>query len=101
MVRMIDVSLRTCAACMSSKFGPVISSSFVFARTAAVTSAAIPQVLSAIPRVFFRDPEYSITCVIVGRVVLEGMIARAPACSRLFAFVRALFCDVLHLACFS
>ena len=81
---------------MSSKFGPVISSSFVFARTAAATSAAILQVLSAIPRVFFRDPEYSITCAIVGRVVLEGMIARAPACSRLFAFVRALFCDVLH-----
>ena len=90
MVRMIDVSLRTCAACMSSKFGPAISSSFVFARTAVLALRFLK---------FF--PEYSITCVIVGRVVLEGMIARAPACSRLFAFVRVLFCDVLHLACFS
>ena len=81
---------------MSSQFGPVISSSFVFARTAAAISAAILQVLSWI---FYhlcdswsRRPgryDRARACVFAFVCVCSRSpsIARAPVCSRLFAFV--------------
>ena len=50
---------------MSNKFGSVISSSFVLARTVAATIAATAHAAAiTIPRVFFRDPFFIVTAAV-------------------------------------